>query len=115
MTEQCIFCRIIAGEASATIVYRDAQVTAFQDQHPAAPVHLLIVPNQHVASLNAAGEEDAAWISHAFAVARDLSRQYHVDQSGYRLVLNTGADAGQTVFHMHFHLLGGGRLSGLAR
>lgn len=115
MEENCIFCKIISGQAGTELAYQDDQVTAFHDKHPAAPVHLLIVPNRHVASLNHISEADAGWISRAFFVARKLAEQMGIQQSGYRVVLNTGPDAGQSVFHAHFHLMGGHRLSRLSR
>jgi histidine triad (HIT) family protein len=115
MEENCIFCKIINGNAGTEIVYQDDQVTAFHDQQPSAPVHVLIVPNRHIASFNDASEDDEAWLSRVFFVARQLAEQMDIQQSGYRLVLNTGPDAGQSVFHLHFHLMGGQRLSRLSR
>lgn len=112
MVENCIFCQIIAGSTPADIVYKDEQVTAFRDQHPAAPIHLLIVPNRHITSLNRISEEDDALLGHLIIVARRLAEQNQISQSGYRLVLNTGSDAGQSVFHLHVHLLGGRALGG---
>lgn len=113
MTENCIFCKIIRGNLPAEIVYRDEQVTAFRDQHPAAPVHLLIVPNRHITSLNDASDGDEAVLGHIPVVARMLAAQENIHESGYRLILNTGPDAGQSVFHLHFHLMGGQRLGRL--
>ena len=113
MTENCIFCRITAGEISADVVYQDEQVTAFRDQKPAAPIHLLIVPNRHITSLNRITPEDEPLLGHIVVVARKLAEQNNLSQSGYRLLVNTGADAGQTVFHLHFHLMGGQPLPGL--
>lgn len=115
MTEQCIFCQIVARRLPAGVVYQDEQVTAFQDRVPAAPIHLLIVPNQHIASLNSIHEEDEALLGHLMIVARKLAEQYSISQSGYRLILNTGADAGQSVLHLHYHLVGGQRLPVLTR
>lgn len=103
----CIFCQIVANQATANILYRDQQVTAFRDAHPAAPAHLLIVPNRHISSLNDLQDEDEAIIGYMFAVARRLAAKEGVDQSGYRLVINTNSDAGQSVFHLHLHLIGG--------
>jgi histidine triad (HIT) family protein len=88
-------------------VHRDAQVIAFRDAHPVAPVHILIVPVRHVASLNELHSEDDELLGRLFTVARAIALQEEVDQGGYRLVLNTGPDAGQSVFHVHLHLLGG--------
>lgn len=112
MTENCIFCQIVARQTPTEIVYQDEQVTAFQDHHPAAPVHVLIVPNRHITSLNRISESDEALLGHLVVVARKLAENYHISQSGYRLILNTGADAGQSVFHLHYHLLGGKSLPG---
>lgn len=113
MSGNCIFCQIVAGQAPAEIVYQDDTVTAFTDRHPAAPVHLLIVPNTHISSVNQISPEDAGLLGRLFVVARDLAEQMKVSSSGYRLLINTGPDAGQTVHHIHLHLMGGERLSGL--
>lgn len=115
MAENCIFCQIAAGETDTEIVYRDEQVTAFSDQKPAAPIHLLIIPNRHITSLNRISPDDELLLGHLMIVARKLAEQFMVSQNGYRLVLNTGTDAGQTVFHLHLHLLGGQPLPGLSR
>ncbi len=104
----CIFCKIVAGEAPARIVYRDDLLTAFQDVHPAAPVHILIVPNRHIATLNDLTPADESWSGHLLEAARQIAAAQGL--TGYRLVLNVGADGGQSVFHLHLHLLGGGRL-----
>jgi histidine triad (HIT) family protein len=113
MSGNCIFCQIAAGQAHADIIYRDDSVTAFTDQHPAAPVHLLIIPNKHISSINQVNPEDNALLGHMLVVARDLAEQQQVNSSGFRLVINTGPNAGQSVFHIHLHLLGGERLSGM--
>jgi histidine triad (HIT) family protein len=107
MVENCIFCRIIAGNIPTEIVYRDDLVSVFHDQHPAAPVHLLVVPNRHITSLNRITEEDEGLLGHLIITARRLAEQLNISQSGYRLLVNTGNDAGQTVFHLHLHILGG--------
>lgn len=106
----CIFCSIIAGEAPAEVLYHDEQATAFRDIHPVAPTHILIVPNIHVASVNDLTEEDEPLVGHLFSVARRLAEQEGIQQSGYRLIVNTGAHAGQAVFHLHLHLIGGQRM-----
>jgi histidine triad (HIT) family protein len=103
----CIFCKIIAGQAAGEIVFRDELVTAFHDIHPVAPVHILIVPNQHIASVNELLPEDEATMGRLFTVARQLALQEGIADSGYRLILNTGLHAGQAVFHLHLHLIGG--------
>jgi histidine triad (HIT) family protein len=106
----CIFCKIINNEASATILFRDEQITAFRDIHPAAPVHILIVPNKHIASVNDLTPEDEALAGRLFLVARQLAEQEGIAESGYRLITNTGANGGQVIFHLHMHLLGGARM-----
>jgi histidine triad (HIT) family protein len=108
--EQCIFCKIVAGRAKAKMVYQDEQVTAFEDIHPISRVHLLIVPNRHLASVNEVSTEDEPLMGHLFSVAHVLAEQAGIQHSGYRLVTNTGPDAGQAVFHIHMHLIGGERL-----
>lgn len=115
MAENCVFCKIIAGLLPADIVYRDEHVTAFKDRSPAAPTHLLVVPNRHIPSLNHIQEEDAALLGKLIIVAQKLADQEEIVQSGYRLLFNTGKDAGQTVFHVHLHLLGGRRLPGFTQ
>ncbi len=103
----CIFCRIVAGEARAAIVHEDAELLAFRDVRPQAPVHLLLVPKRHVASLDDAGEEDRTLLGGILLLARRLAAREGVSPRGYRLVTNCGSAAGQTVYHLHFHLLGG--------
>lgn len=106
----CIFCQIIAGIAPASIVYQDEAVTAFKDTHPVTPVHILVVPNRHLDSLNEASQEDEQLLGHLLLVARNLARQYGIDERGFRLMLNTGREGGQSVFHLHVHLFGGAQL-----
>jgi len=106
----CIFCKIIRGEAPGKILYRDEQVTAFRDIHPVAPVHILIVPNRHILSVNDLTPKDEPLIGHLFTVARQLVKQEGINESGYRLIVNTGAHGGQTVPHLHLHLIGGQRM-----
>ena len=103
----CLFCRIAAKEAPATIVHEDDEIVAFRDLHPQAPVHLLIIPRRHVASLGEAGHDDAGLLGRILLVARDLAVREGIDAGGWRLVTNRGRGAGQSVFHLHFHLLGG--------
>jgi histidine triad (HIT) family protein len=107
----CIFCRIITGEIPAEIIYRDDYATAFKDARPIAPVHVLIVPNSHFSSLLDTNVGDEQTLGHLFLVAQQIAKDLHVENNGFRLVLNTGADAGQSVFHIHIHLLAGRRLS----
>lgn len=102
----CVFCRIVRGEAPARIVYQDEDVTAFHDLHPRAPTHILIVPNRHIAGVAAVEPEDSALLGKLVVVARRLAEQEGI-VNGYRLVVNNGPRAGQSVFHLHVHLLGG--------
>lgn len=106
----CLFCRIIRGEASAKKVYEDSYVFAFEDIHPQAPTHVLIVPKRHFAGLKEAQEADAEIIGRCHLAAAQIARQRNIEK-GYRTVLNVGPGAGQSVFHLHVHLLGGRPLS----
>lgn len=105
MSSDCLFCRIIRREIPATIVREDPNTLAFRDIDPKAPTHVLVIPKTHVASLNDA--TDAAMLGQLLLVARDIAAAEGIDASGYRAVLNTGHDSGQTVHHVHLHLLGG--------
>lgn len=109
----CIFCKIIAGEIPSTNVYKDDQVTAFRDINPAAPTHILIVPKKHIDSINVLTVDDEPLIGHLFFIAKQLAEQEGIAEPGYRLVINTGAEAGQTVDHVHLHLLGGRQMRAL--
>jgi histidine triad (HIT) family protein len=110
MTDSCIFCKILLDEAKATIVYRDEQVTAFRDRHPVAPTHFLLVPNKHIESVAALEPEDEQLMGHLFTVARRLAEEAGIAKGGYRLITNSGVNGGQTVFHLHVHLIGGQRM-----
>jgi histidine triad (HIT) family protein len=107
---ECIFCKIAREEIPAEILYQDELVIAFRDIHPVTPVHVLIIPRAHIVSVNHADASDEAILGHLFTVARHLAAENEIDQSGYRLVVNTGPDAGQSVFHLHMHLIGGRRM-----
>lgn len=110
MNMPCPFCEIVARRAPAKIVYQDERVTAFHDLRPRAPTHLLIVPNIHLESLDALNDaESVAYAGECLRVASELARKHGLN-SGYRVVTNVGPDAGQSVFHLHFHLLAGRRL-----
>ena len=111
MKEACIFCKIIAGKIPSQVVYQDEKVTAFRDIQPMAPVHILIVPKQHIETNNDTTVGDETSLGHLFTVARIIAEKENVQESGYRLVVNSGAGAGQTVFHLHMHLLAGKPLS----
>jgi histidine triad (HIT) family protein len=102
----CIFCKIVAGEIPAKKLYEDEQVMAFADVNPQAPVHALIVPKRHIVSLGHVSRENAGLLGHLHAVASELAAK-HALTNGYRTVINTGPDGGQTVGHLHVHLLGG--------
>jgi histidine triad (HIT) family protein len=110
MTIDCLFCKIINGEIPSTVVYRDEQVTAFNDIQPRAPTHVLILPNKHIDSVNHLEAADEPLIGRLFGVARQLAHEKGFAESGYRLIVNTNADGGQTVFHLHVHLLGGQKM-----
>jgi len=107
MTQSCLFCRIAAGEIPSKMARQTDDVVAFHDIDPRAPVHVLVIPRRHIASVNALADEDAALVGRLYAVARDLAKELGVAEGGYRLVMNTGPDAGQSVEHIHLHLLGG--------
>ncbi len=103
----CLFCRIAAKAIPAKIVYEDDLILAFDDIRPQAPVHTLIIPKEHFASLNEVPADRSGLLSHILLKARDIAAGKGVAATGYRLVLNTARDSGQEVFHIHFHVLGG--------
>ncbi len=103
----CIFCRIAAGEVPADVVYQDDLVVAFRDITPRAPTHLLVVPRKHIPSLSDVDASDEALVGHIVQVAAQLAKSEGVGESGFRIVANCGLQAGQSVDHVHFHLLGG--------
>jgi histidine triad (HIT) family protein len=107
---ECLFCRIISGEIQGNVVYQDEQLTALRDINPQAPTHILIVPNEHLTSTNEMSEQHIPLMGRIVHVAAELARQEGLGAGGYRLVVNTGPDAGQSVGHFHLHLLGGRRL-----
>jgi histidine triad (HIT) family protein len=106
----CLFCKIAAKQIPATIVYEDDAVVAFKDIAPHAPVHIVLVPREHFAGLNELTPELAPLLGRIALVAKDLAGQLGIAASGYRLVVNCGPDSGQSVFHLHVHLLGGAPL-----
>ena len=110
MTDSCVFCKIVSSEAKADIVYRDEQATAFRDIHPVAPTHILIVPNRHIESVSTLEAQDEQLVGHLFTVASQLANDEGISKGGYRLITNTGVDGGQTVLHLHLHLIGGQRM-----
>jgi histidine triad (HIT) family protein len=103
----CLFCRIIAGEIPGAFVHQDERLVAFKDINPQAPMHLLIVPRRHIPTLNDLGPEDDALVGEMTRLAATLAREHGHDERGYRTVFNCNAGAGQTVFHIHMHVLGG--------
>ena len=108
--ENCLFCKIVAGVSPSTKVYEDELVLAFRDIAPQAPTHILVIPKAHIESCNAVTEENAAVVAHIFTVIPQIAAAEGLTK-GYRVVSNCGADAGQTVFHLHFHILGGKQLA----
>jgi len=107
----CLFCKIVAGEIPSEKVYEDDLVYAFNDIHPQAPVHQLIVPRKHIPSTNDLGQDDRSLLGHMILVAKSLAADAGISEPGYRLVFNCNEHAGQTVFHIHLHLLGGEQMS----
>lgn len=103
----CIFCRVVAGSIPSDRVYEDEICVAFNDISPQAPFHILLVPRLHFDSLDTAGEAHGGILGHLLLTAAEIARGKGFDKSGYRVVINTNADGGQTVFHLHIHLLGG--------
>lgn len=110
--ENCIFCKIVTGEAEADNLFRDDVVVAFRDRYPVAPVHVLIVPLLHLPSLNEA--DDPELLGHMIASARTLAKELGIAESGYRTLFNCQSDGGQEIFHLHLHLIGGRRLGPMA-
>ena len=106
MNDDCIFCKISEGKLRATFVHQDNDVIAFEDLHPQAPTHVLVIPRRHIPTLLDVGSEHAALIARIHQVASAIARERGLDE-GFRIVVNNGAAAGQTVYHLHFHLLGG--------
>ena len=103
----CLFCKIAAGEIPSKKAYEDERVYAFYDIAPQAPVHILVIPKAHIESAQKLTREDDALLGHLFEVARQLAQENGLDRTGYRLITNVGADAGQSVPHLHLHLIGG--------
>jgi histidine triad (HIT) family protein len=110
MSDDCLFCKIIAGELPSNKVYEDDDVYAFEDIKPNAPVHVLVVPKKHISDMLAASEEDEALLGRLLLRANDIARQLGIDETGFRYVLNTGEDSRRTIFHIHLHILGGRQL-----
>ena len=111
--EKCIFCKIVQGEIPSTNVFEDEKVIAFLDINPAAPIHILIIPKEHISSVNYLYPEHEEIVGNLFTVGKDLAESHGIAESGYRLIINTGPDGGQVVYHLHLHLLGGRKLGPL--
>ncbi len=105
--DNCIFCKIAKGEIPSDIVYQDDWVLAFKDIQPAAPVHILVIPKEHIASVNEATPENEQLLGHMYVAAALIAQANGFDESGYRLIVNTNKDAGQEVFHLHMHIMAG--------
>jgi len=111
--EGCVFCRIAGGEIPATKLFENERIMAFEDASPLAPFHALVIPRRHIATLNDLEETDGALVGEIVLVGRSIAREAGLFEGGYRLVLNCNADAGQEVFHLHCHVLGGRKLGAL--
>jgi len=109
--KECIFCDIINREAQATIVYEDEDIVAFDDIEPQAPIHILVAPRKHIRTVADLTEDDEKIVGKIVLVANDLAKKYNISQRGFRLVFNCNKDAGQDIYHIHLHLLGGRRMS----
>ena len=105
--EECIFCKIVDGEIPANIVYRDENVVAFEDIKPVAPVHLLIIPTTHISSIREIGDAASTVLPNLVATANRLAAERDIHDAGFRLNINAGPNGGQTVYHLHVHLIGG--------
>lgn len=110
MTNDCLFCRILAGEIPADKVYEDEQVFAFRDINPQAPTHILVIPRRHIASLTDLEPDDSALMGHLLQTGARIARDEGLGEQGFRSVVNTGEHGGQSVFHIHLHILGGRQL-----
>lgn len=105
--ENCIFCKIVNGEIPSKKLYEDDKVYAFYDINPEAPVHFLVIPKEHIESVNALDNKNVSIVSHVFTIINKLAKELNIADNGYRIVNNCGEDGGQTVQHIHFHVLGG--------
>jgi len=103
----CIFCKIASGQISSTKVYEDELACAFRDTNPQAPAHILLIPKKHIASLNDLTPEDHKLMGHLMLITRQIAQQENIQDKGFRVVVNTGEDGGQSVFHIHLHVMGG--------
>lgn len=110
MEDNCIFCKIIRGEIPADVVYEDEEIIAFHDIHPAAPVHVLVIPKKHIPNLTCLEKEDERVIGKIYTVINQIAAREKIAQRGFRVIVNCGEDGGQEVGHLHFHILGGKKL-----
>jgi len=115
LSQDCIFCKIVSGEIPAPRVYEDDDVIAFNDISPVAPVHVLVIPRKHIASVNEVTLQDSTLLGHLFTAAQQIARDRNIADTGYRVITNAGPDAGQAVFHLHLHVLGGKPLGHMVR
>jgi histidine triad (HIT) family protein len=111
MASDCLFCRIVAGEIPSSCVYSDDDIYAFNDINPVAPRHILVIPKKHLTDVSAAGPADEALMGRLLLRASEIAAAEGLAESGFRYVINTGRDGGQTVYHLHLHILGGRQLS----
>ena len=111
--EQSIFEKILVGEISSEIIYEDDFVFAINDINPVARIHILVIPKKRIDTLNQMKEEDTTLLGHMVLVAKNLAKEQKIDDTGYRILMNTNSDAGQTVYHIHLHLIGGEELKGI--
>lgn len=111
--EQSIFEKILVGEISSEIIYEDDYVFAINDINPVARIHILVIPKKRIDTLNQMNEEDTTLLGHMVLVAKNLAKEQKIDDTGYRILMNTNSDAGQTVYHIHLHLIGGEELKGI--
>lgn len=112
MMEDCIFCKIIAGQIPSTTVFEDERVQVIEDINPQAPIHLLVLPKEHIDGIDTAQASDEALLGHMMLVGAMVARQKGIEQDGYRLVVNTGTHGAQSILHLHLHVLGGRQLTG---
>ena len=108
--DDCVFCKIIKGEIPSEKVYEDDKVLAFKDINPAAPIHVLVIPKEHVQNVLEINHENKEMISDIFLAINKIAKQLGIDQNGFRVITNCGKDAGQEVMHLHFHILAGGKM-----
>ena len=110
MNDDCLFCKMVAREIKPDTVYEDDEILAFRDIHPQAPVHVLIIPKKHIATLNDTGDGDSALMGRLLLVAKKIAEETEVAEPGYRIVISCNRGGGQSVFHLHAHLMGGRRM-----